>query len=637
MMMQGIRNAGQTWLGKLLVAFLFSLLIGSFAIWGIGDIFRGGGRNTVATVGKTEIELERVRSAYQNEIQRLSRRFRQNITPEQARMFGIDQQVVSRLVTEAALDNDAASRGLTIGDAVVAQSIIDDPNFKNSSGQFDRGMFNEALRQSGLNETLYVREQRAAILRGQVAEAVSGLSSAPLAAQEAAHRYRNEQRVISFIELPPTAAGTMADAPDDVLQKFFEERKASFRSPEYRTAQVLVLTPQTLADPGAVSDADALAHYERIRTRFGTPERRTVQQIVFPAAADAAAALARVKGGATFDDVARERNVPDAELTLGTFSRTDMLDQTTATAAFALPLNTVSEPVAGAFGFALLRVTAIEAEAVRPFAQVAAEVRTDLAVSTATRNLSEIHDKVEDQRAGAKPLAEIAKDLKLAVATVGPIDRTRQFAAAGQPQPAIAALEQVVDAMFRADVGTDNEPVRTRDNGYVWYDVSAIEPARDRTFEEVKAQVLIQWRQDETTTRLQARARELTDRLAKGETFETVAADAGAEIKTSPSLTRSSSMPEFPANVLTVAFGTPVNAAASADLGTVRGRMLFKVLSASVPPFLRTTQEADGVATQLGVAFGDDLLSQYVSALQTRLGVRINQQVLRNATGGGDS
>ena len=635
MMMQGIRNAGQTWLGKLLVGILFAILIGSFAIWGIGDIFRGQGRNTVATVGKKEIDIEQVRTAYQNEVQRLSRRFRQNITPDQARALGVDQQVLSRLVTEAALDADAAGRGLTVSNEAVAKSILDDPNFRGAAGTFDRSMFNELLRQAGLNEQGYVREQRAAIVRNQLAEALSGQSQAPLAVQEAAHRYRNEQRVIRFVALPAAVIGTIDEPAEAVLRAFFEERKASFRAPEYRTANVLALTPQTLANPGSIAETDAMAHYERIKARFGTPERRTVQQIVFPSQAEAEAAAERIRRGTSFEDVARERNISDTDLTLGSFTRPEMLDQAAAAAAFGLAPYAVSAPVQGAFGYALLRTPVIEAEQVRPFAEVAGEVRNDLALSRAVQSLADVHDKIEDMRASARPLKDIADDMKLAMVALGPVDRTRQTAS-GLPLTPVPAATQVVEAMFRADVGTDNEAVRTPDNGYVWFDVTTIEPARERTFDEVKALVSAQWRQDEVASRLQARAREITDRIGKGETLDAVAATLALSVETSPPLTRASSLPEFPANVLTVAFGTAVNGASSADLGSARGRMVFQVQSATVSPFLRTTQEAENVGQQLGIAIGDDLLSQYVTALQNRLGVRINQTTLRNAIGGSE-
>lgn len=633
MMMQGMRNATKTWLGKLVVAVLFGFLILSFAIWGVGDIFRGGARTTVATVGKTEITVEQMRSEYQNEIQRLSRHLRQTITPDQARALGLDRQILQRLVTQAALDNEARALGLSVGDATVAQSIIDDANFRAASGQFDRALFNELIRQNGMTEAMYVREQRAALLRGQIAEAVSGQLAAPGAILEFGHRYQNEQRVISFLELLPAKAGEVGTPDEAALRRLFEERRGQFRAPEYRTARVLALTPLTLADPASLSEADVAQHYQQIRTRFGAPERRTIQQIVFPTRDEAAAAVERIRGGAGFDDIARERSIAEADLTLGNLTRAEILDQNVATAAFALDQGVVSDPVQGPFGFAVIRVTSIEPERIRALAEVAQEVRADLAVRRASARLNEVHDRVEDMRAGARPLPEIAAELRLEVVTLGPVDRARRTAD-GRPLPNVPAVDQVIEAMFRADIGTDNEAVRTRDNGYVWYDVTTIDVARERTFEEVRDQVAALWQEEEVDRRLQDRARQLAERAGRGETIEALAAELGVAAQVSPPLTRSSSLPEFPATVLNSAFGTAVNGVASAALPGGRGRMLFRVQSATVPPFIRTTQEAEQLAQQIGNSLGDDLIAQYVDSVQTRLGVRINQQALRNATGG---
>src|SRR3954453_14773335 len=101
-MMKGLRTAGQTWLGKTIVAVLFGFLIVSFAIWGINDIFRGAQRTVVATVGDVEIPGESFRNAYQSELQQLIRRTRQSITPQQARALGLDQQGLNRRVPGAA-------------------------------------------------------------------------------------------------------------------------------------------------------------------------------------------------------------------------------------------------------------------------------------------------------------------------------------------------------------------------------------------------------------------------------------------------------------------------------------------------------------------------------------------------------
>jgi peptidyl-prolyl cis-trans isomerase D len=157
MMMQGIRKAGQSLVGKLVIFVLFGFLILSFAIWGIGDIFQGYGRNSVARVGKAEIGLEQMRTAYQNDLQQLTRQQRRQITPEMARAFGLDRQVLSRLVTESVLDQTARDMRLGVSDATIRDLILQDTNFRDASGQFSPARFNELLRSNGFTEQAYVR------------------------------------------------------------------------------------------------------------------------------------------------------------------------------------------------------------------------------------------------------------------------------------------------------------------------------------------------------------------------------------------------------------------------------------------------------------------------------------------------
>ena len=72
-MLRGIHKASSTWLGKGLMAGVMGFLVISFAIWGIGDIFRGFGRNAVATIGGTEISIEQFRQFYNERLQQLGR------------------------------------------------------------------------------------------------------------------------------------------------------------------------------------------------------------------------------------------------------------------------------------------------------------------------------------------------------------------------------------------------------------------------------------------------------------------------------------------------------------------------------------------------------------------------------------
>ncbi|WP_249688438.1 SurA N-terminal domain-containing protein [Microvirga sp. 3-52] len=625
-----MRKAGQTLVGKIIATVFFGALIVSFAIWGIGDIFRTTPASAVAEVGSTTITVDQVRNAYTNELQRLGRQFRTVISPEQARAFGLDQQVVSNLVTEAVLAEQAKQMGLSVSDQLVAASIMNNPTFKGADGQFNRALFDQALRNAGLSEAGFVQEQRSAMARLHLAEAVAGDITVPAAARDALHRYTSERRAASYLLLTPTMAGDIPAPTPDQLQSFFNERKSTFRAPEYRAVTVMALDAAALAKPDAVSEADARQAYEQRKAKYGTPERRTIQQITFPSQADAEAAAAKIKEGTTFEAVASERNVSAQDLELGTFTKTEMLDQAVADAAFALEQGAVSAPVAGRFGPVLVRVTQIQPEAVRPFEEVAAELRQEVAQERAQGQIEKIHDEIEDLRAGAKPLADIAKEKGLTLVQV-PAVEAGGLDKAGSPVT-LPERDAVVKAAFASDIGVDNEALRTA-TGYVWYDVTGIEASREKNLDEVRDQVATQWRDDQVAQRLSEKANELTGRLEKGEAIEAVAQAAGAPVKNVTDLVRNTAKDDLVTEAVNRIFAVPVGKAGHAANGA-DARAVFKVTSATVPPLITTTQAAQNAENQLRAGFGDDLISQYIAQVRQDLGVTINQQALRRATGG---
>lgn len=625
-----MRKAGQTIVGKAIATIFFGALIVSFAIWGIGDIFRATPASTVAEVGDTTITVDQTRNAYTNELQRLGRQFRTVISPEQARAFGLDQQVVNNLVTDAVLAEKAREMGLSVSDQLVAASIMNNPAFKGADGQFNRALFDQALRNINLSEGGFVQEQRSAMARLHLAEAIAGDINVPLAAKEALNRYATERRAASYLLLTAAMAGDVPAPTEEQLQTFFNERKSAFRAPEYRAVSVMALDAASLAKPDTVSEADARQRYEQQKARYGTPERRTIQQITFPSPSEAEAAATKIKDGATFESVAAERNVLPQDLELGTFTKAEMLDQAVADAAFGLQQGAVSAPITGRFGPVLLRVTQLQPEAVRPFEEVAAELRQEVARERAQGQIERIHDEIEDLRAGAKPLADIAREKGLTLVQVPAVD-TNGLDKAGNPVN-LPEKDAAVKAAFASDIGVDNEALRTG-TGYVWYDVTGIEASREKNLDEVRDQVGAQWREDQVAQRLSEKARGLTERLEKGETIEAVAQDAGASVQTATDLARNAAKDDLTAEAVNRIFAVPVGKAGNAANGP-DARAVFKVTSAMVPPLVTSTQQAQNTENQLRTGLGDDLIGQYIAQVRQELGVTINQQALRQATGG---
>ena len=90
------------------------------------------------------------------------------LTPDQARAFGLDRQVLQQTIAEAALDEEARRLGLGQSDEQIRQVIMNDPNFKGVGGTFDANRFQAMIRNFGYTEQRYVAEQRKVSLRRQI-------------------------------------------------------------------------------------------------------------------------------------------------------------------------------------------------------------------------------------------------------------------------------------------------------------------------------------------------------------------------------------------------------------------------------------------------------------------------------------
>ena len=152
MLMTKLREGAGGWVAKIFLG----LLILSFGVWGIADVFRGVGAQDVAVIGSTKIGTEDFRRIYTDRLQQLSRQFGRGITPDQARTLGLDRQILGELLAENALDEKSRQLGLSIDDATLARRIQADPNFRGPGGSFDPAYFQGVLRNNGFTEARYI-------------------------------------------------------------------------------------------------------------------------------------------------------------------------------------------------------------------------------------------------------------------------------------------------------------------------------------------------------------------------------------------------------------------------------------------------------------------------------------------------
>lgn len=632
-MLRGIHKASSTWLGKALMALVMGTLVVAFAIWGIGDIFRGFGRNEVAKIGGTEISTEQFRQYYTDRLQQLGRQMGRPVTPDQARALGLDRQILGQLVAETTLDEETRKLRLGLSDADIARRIMDDPNFKAPNGQFDRGRFEMIIRNAGYTESRFVDEQRRVLLRRQIGQSVTGDLRAPNTMLQAINQYQNERRDIEYLALGAAQAGDVPQPTQEQLSVYFDERKILFRAPEYRKLTLVTLSPAELAKPNEVSDADARAYYDQNKSAFGKPEKRELRQIVFQNEADAAAAREKIAKGATFDDIAKERQLSASDTDLGMVEKAGIIDPAVADAAFALKPGEVSQPVKGRFGTVLLTVGKIEPGEQKSYEEVAAQIKQQLAESRARSAISDMRDKIEDERAAGSTLAEAAKKLGLKAVSIDAIDRSGR-SPDGKPVANVPNAQAVVNAAFSTDVGADTDALQLPDGGYLYYDVTGVTPAHDRPLDEVRDKVAARWRDDEIAKRLQAMADDLLGKLKSGTPMAQLVGENGLKVQTAKDLQRGKATPETPAKLLDAVFKTAKGGTGSAEGNSATERYVFRVTEVAEPTFDPKAPQTQSLGGNLQNAYADDIIGEYVAKLENDLGVSINQAALNQVIGG---
>jgi len=620
-MLEAIRKRSASFLVKL----LFGLLVLSFGLWGIADVFSPGqSDNWAAEVGDVRVPVTTVSNEYQRELRRLNTAFG-NIDPEQARALGLPSRVLNQIVDRTLLDLGAADLGVAVSDTLVRQAIQDDQTFRNQLGNFDAELFRQILSINGLTENEYVATVRGDIARRQLVGSVTAGAAVPGSMVDAMYRYRGEQRVAEILRVEDAAMDDIEEPSDADLRKFYEDNATLFTAPEYRTVTGAILLTRNLAGEIAISDQELEAVFKERIDEFSQPERRTLRQMVFSEESAAINAYNRLVDGADFATVAKKEAglEPDA-LDIGTVTR-DRLPTELADAAFGLAAMGVSEPVQSPLGWHLIEVTAIEPAHQATLDEVRDELVTEISNEKALDALFDLTARLEDALGSGAPLEEAAKELDLELRSIAAIDPQ------GLDRQGVPVADMPVgflDAVFATDEGSESPLTEAGDEGYFVLRVDAVTPPARKPMDTVRQDVVEAWKAQRRTELAKKTAESISSRLEGGTDPATLAKENGAVLVTTTPFSRSGE--GFP-DTLPKALIAEVFRTHPGDTVVVQGE------KASYVARPKTVVPADPGADQarltelrneLARAQAIDLISQLTQALRQQHPVRVNNRLL---------
>ncbi|MVA55557.1 peptidylprolyl isomerase [Agrobacterium vitis] len=622
-----LRKAAGTWVAKGLLL----LLVASFAIWGISSSIMSDTSDKVIKVGSQSVNSNEFRLAYQRQISDLSRRFGTQLTSEQAHSLGIESQVYQQLVAGAALDQLASDMNLGLSQDRLAQLIGDDPAFKNTNGQFDRQLFTSRLRNSGIREQDYITERSKVAVRSQIVDATAEGFVPPKVLVDALKLYRQESRSIDYLLLT-TANIDPIKAPDEtVLKTWFNTMKSRYRAPEYRSFSYVKLEPADIADPKAVTDEQVKQEYDANLKKFEVAGTRTLEQLTFPTKELAETAAQSLKSGKTFDQLVADQGKTATDVLLGDFTRADIPDQKLADAAFAVAKDSDTTPVVeGAFGPVILRVSNIKPSRTKTLDEVKDQIRADLAANAAAQQINDVHDRFEDMRASGSSLEEAATKAGLKAIKVDGIDAQGQDKT-GKAAENLPEKANLLKSVFETEAGAEPLPLNIGRNGYLWFDVTAIDASRERTLDEVKDKAISDWTTEQQKQALGAKVEQLKAKADTGVALADLATQLSIGVETKAGLRRDTEDPVLGPAAVQAAFRGPSGTIGSAVGADPMTQILLKVTDVNTQPTGDVVDQQESQITALAKSAGDDILDQMVNQLQTKYGVTINQALAQQA------
>lgn len=608
--MRGGKNQTLVWA-------LLGLLILGLTGFGINGL-SGGNVRSIGKVGDESIPVDTYARSYSNAVNTLSNQFGRTLSPSEIQAFGINQNVLSNVLSTAAVSNEANRLGISVGDQAVAQEIRATGAFSGIDGQFDKEAYEYALENAGVtaaqNEELIRKSAARSLVEGAIATGAVGNTSL----SDLLLSFEREKRSFEWAALDNAWLSADLAAPlDEDLTAIYEASPEKYTAPLTREITYATMSPEDLEDEVTVSDEELLESYELQPDRFNKSARMDVDRIVFSTTQEAEDARAAIDAQTkSFDQVAADRGLEPEDAMMGQIEPQDV-PSATSEVLFGQTEPGVYGPLDSDLGPALFRINGIFEAQSTPFEEAREELFAELAGEEARRMISDMLNDFDDLLAAGATLEELANDSQMTLGTIS-------FSA--ENQDGIAAYQDFRTAAVEAQVGDFPELKVLDDGGIFALRVDEIKQPALRPFDEVKDDVIAEWERQETVRQLRSQADILKSQLETGTGFSSLQLD-GNVVEDATRDTLDQAYPvEMIENLFTLDAG---------QVTVINGddRVFIARLN-EIDRFDGSTEEGAQMMTQVNELLanqrGSDIMTLFSDALQTQAGVSLNQAAINS-------
>jgi len=598
--------------------------------------------DAAATVGDLDVTYGEFERSYRQAEDTYRQIYGDQFNRDLAQQMGLPMQVINSLVADKILLQEADRIGLRVTDEELRQAILDFPAFQATAGGFvGEERYRQILRSSGYTVDSFEQMIRTQLLGEMVRDVLSANLFISDEDVLASYKDQIEQAKIRFIQLPSSSLASEVIASPDEIEAYFEENKETFRIPERRVVDYLLLDQDALRATIELSDEELFEYYEANPEEFTQEEQVRARHILLQVGTERTEQQAeeemlairdRLAAGEDFATLATElSDDPGSKVQggdLGFFGRGQMIDEFEE-AAFAAEPSEVVGPVKTNFGYHLIQVEERREAGRSSFADTQEQIRgrllnqraQDLAESTAT----ELAERIDKEGLATQEALQQLADTETGVTFLTTPAFGRQDNVPGIGRGTAFSL-----TAFELDQDEISEPMQAA-AGWVILRLAEAQEPRLPDLDEVRDAVGSTVRQEKQLQLATERMVEARQKLDAGDTFDDVAAELGLAVRDSGLFGRGGSIAGLGSNPEVALAALALDAGSFAGPLTHEGQsLLLEVVERQrfdPQEFEAQKQEARESVRSERL---NQLLASLISQRRDEMGVTYDEQLLRN-------
>jgi peptidyl-prolyl cis-trans isomerase D len=474
-----------------------------FAFFDFGDVNMFGGSpaagSVAASVGGHEVSYREFEARYRRVEEQYRQAYGNEFSRELANQIGLPLQVLNGLVDQQIILSEAGRLGLEVTDEELQRNIVGMPELQEDGAFIGQQAYTALLQRNGLTPGAFEESQRQALLTEKVPSSL--VQTVFVAPQEVEAKYREdaETATVRLLKLPASRFAAEVTVDDEALAAFFAERQESFKLPERRVVDYLMIDPDSQREAAQATDDEVRAFYESNPSDYTSEEQVKARHILLrtgpertaeQASSELEALKGRIEQGEDFASLAGElSDDPGSKARggdLGFFGRGAMV-KPFEDAAFGAELGELVGPVVSSFGVHLIQVEAKRPGGLQPLDEVAEGIRAMLTGQRAAELAAAMAADVADRLRGSTPDAaalQAVADAEPAVSMVAvePFGRDDNI-------PGIGRATEFTARAFELEIGAVSETLQVA-RGWVVLVLREIQAPRLPELDEVRASVV---------------------------------------------------------------------------------------------------------------------------------------------------